>query len=1329
MQVPRTALSKGGAAGAPAATQGAAAGLRDGRDTSEDTGATVAPSTGAVVPETPGVGEVHREGGAGAGAAPVEHQEEGAGAGTATAASTGHHVEATREIMNADSDQETGDAAAQGDAATRLVAVLRREVEHQEEGAGAGAATAASTGHHVEATREIESADSDQETGDGAAQGAAATRRVAVLGREVADILEGMAGHHDRLWNLEDGMDQHGNDIKALLAGRQAHRAHDKILQGTQATVDRVDAELTEHVELWRKEREFDKGFASRTAERLKALTTRVDSQLGPADGLGELLRDLRQWRDTLEETRDIDQAGTRADMRRLQADMDKMRAELGLLQHQQTTTRSRSRAPEGAATSESVSGARDSATVASATIDAILGRLARLEQVGSTVSSTRVPEPQGGEQTRTLAGSRSLEQQVLFDTVGVLRTRVTTLEQVVGGTEPRHAKGANAEGSTEASTATDDKDSTIVDDDDPVQDCESILGRMAHLEQVQSNGAVAAGPLGGEQNMTKAGSRALEQRVQGLEMALTQGGSGALEQRVQGLEMAVFTTGQDDAVERARLVEANIDQLLVYLQGTALRPDSEARQVITTEIADLREQLHRLQTQQAEPRASRLSVAMSAITNAVEEASRVAMSTINVAVEEAGSKHDAVEEAVIAIRNDIDKLRDNVVPGGGLRNELREAMTQVQTLTSTIADSAGALADFEARLDLLEDGPDGVSQLEARMTLAEGRAHHGAQSGAHETTLAQHANLLQDQAKLLQDQTKLLQDQTARSAEHGRCLQKHTEQLAQHDIRLEILRAAESQTRGQSRPPSPPAAPRATSVAFQDAEELDQPRDGSTEGLDAICNVVDHLTGLCHVIACKGTDTAQNTADRILQGVVRLHGLPHVVVSDRDAKFTSHFWQALHARLGTRLAMSSAYHPQTDGKVERANAVLEETLRCFTSARQDDWAEHLAAAELAINSSVSDVTGLSPFFAAYGFHPRLPWHVAHPKVVSDAAEVHVDALQSVHIFTRDALQRAKEKMRGQLDRRRRPVTHNVGDHVLLATKHLKVRSESYKLSARYIGPFEITEVLQNAVRLDLPPTLQIHPVVNVAAVRAYYQRPEHLQAEGETWNNTCIEIEGERRYLVEALLGRRGKGVKRKYLVKWQGWDTSQCTWEPVQELPAWAVTLYENRHPQHGGDEDTAAAPQDGAARGRGRGASTTDQARAGAGPGAPPAGKPKRGAQVPGDWATRATGSRGTRSQTRSGGAAGRLCVEMQDHGAHTTSGRAASETQAQHAYVWRLEGRQCKQSVCGVGTRAGRGSGTCMCLRDVAEAAATVYSDGGTHGDATDGGGSGSRDCRG
>jgi hypothetical protein len=124
----------------------------------------------------------------------------------------------------------------------------------------------------------------------------------------------------------------------------------------------------------------------------------------------------------------------------------------------------------------------------------------------------------------------------------------------------------------------------------------------------------------------------------------------------------------------------------------------------------------------------------------------------------------------------------------------------------------------------------------------------------------------------------------------------------------------------------------------------------GTTSGYDAIVVFVDKLTKLCHFAAVKKTCSAQDLAAVFFNIVYRHHGLPQVIVSDRDARFTGNFWQHLFKLCGTKLAMSSAYHPQSDGQTERANRTLVEALRAYTNGAQTNWDLLLPAIELAYN-------------------------------------------------------------------------------------------------------------------------------------------------------------------------------------------------------------------------------------------------------------------------------------------------------------------------------------------------------------------------------------------
>ncbi|KAE9265500.1 hypothetical protein PR003_g32440, partial [Phytophthora rubi] len=117
---------------------------------------------------------------------------------------------------------------------------------------------------------------------------------------------------------------------------------------------------------------------------------------------------------------------------------------------------------------------------------------------------------------------------------------------------------------------------------------------------------------------------------------------------------------------------------------------------------------------------------------------------------------------------------------------------------------------------------------------------------------------------------------------------------------------------------------------------------------------------------------TADESAELFLDLVFRHHGLPESIVSDRDPRFTSAFWTRLFALLGTRLLMSTAAHPETDGQTERVNCVLEDVLRSYATSFAS-WSSFLPMAEFALNNSTHASTGLTPFFVNNARHPRVP--------------------------------------------------------------------------------------------------------------------------------------------------------------------------------------------------------------------------------------------------------------------------------------------------------------------------------------------------------------------
>ena len=146
-----------------------------------------------------------------------------------------------------------------------------------------------------------------------------------------------------------------------------------------------------------------------------------------------------------------------------------------------------------------------------------------------------------------------------------------------------------------------------------------------------------------------------------------------------------------------------------------------------------------------------------------------------------------------------------------------------------------------------------------------------------------------------------------------------------------------------------------------------------TSAGLDCIVVFVDRLSKMTHFVGCKGTVDSAGLAKLLLDTVVKLHGVPEEVISDRDVRLTSSFACDFFSLLGTPQLMSTAFHPQTDGQTERMNRVLEEMLRSYVSPHLDDWDQHLSMCEFAINSAHSSSVKASPFELVYGQNPRIP--------------------------------------------------------------------------------------------------------------------------------------------------------------------------------------------------------------------------------------------------------------------------------------------------------------------------------------------------------------------
>jgi len=209
-------------------------------------------------------------------------------------------------------------------------------------------------------------------------------------------------------------------------------------------------------------------------------------------------------------------------------------------------------------------------------------------------------------------------------------------------------------------------------------------------------------------------------------------------------------------------------------------------------------------------------------------------------------------------------------------------------------------------------------------------------------------------------------------------------------------------------------------------------------QGYNAILVVCDHFSKMVHFIATTEKTSAEGLTKLFRDHVWKLHGLPEIIISDRGVQFAVGIMKELNNLLGIQTKLSTAYHPQTDGQMERINQELEQYLRVFIDHRQEQWPDWLETAEFIYNNKVHTATKTSPFKANYGQDPKMGFE-GRRKGKYEAAEKFIERMRKIQEKAKAALEKAQEEMKKFTNRKRREEEeYRVGDLVLLSTKDLK---------------------------------------------------------------------------------------------------------------------------------------------------------------------------------------------------------------------------------------------------------------------------------------------------
>jgi hypothetical protein len=359
---------------------------------------------------------------------------------------------------------------------------------------------------------------------------------------------------------------------------------------------------------------------------------------------------------------------------------------------------------------------------------------------------------------------------------------------------------------------------------------------------------------------------------------------------------------------------------------------------------------------------------------------------------------------------------------------------------------------------------------------------------------------------------------------------------------------------------------------------------------VDSLLTVTDLFSKMVHLFPLSTSASAADVAEIYHDGIYRLHGMQATIVSDRDPKFTGGFWQALHRKIGTKLAMSTSAHPQTDGASEVTNKTAAQILRIFVEDNPDDWALRTPDAEFAINAAAASATGLSPFEVAYGYLPTA-WPVdSWSSTDVPTADGFGELVRLNWLRATDALISSRISMTTSDNRRRRPDAPEFqsGNMVYVSSKDLAFPSAlSRKFIPRYVGLYKITEAhpSSSTYTIEFPPHFRIHSRIHASKLRPFFPNDD-ARFPSRRFDALPPDVPAtdanDAVYLLEKVVADKLVGKRREFLVRYLGYSAGEDRWIPESELAATAAELLTEYVARKGG---SLAMPKSGRTRRAGK------------------------------------------------------------------------------------------------------------------------------------------------
>lgn len=334
-------------------------------------------------------------------------------------------------------------------------------------------------------------------------------------------------------------------------------------------------------------------------------------------------------------------------------------------------------------------------------------------------------------------------------------------------------------------------------------------------------------------------------------------------------------------------------------------------------------------------------------------------------------------------------------------------------------------------------------------------------------------------------------------------------------------------------------------------------------DGFDYLWVVVCRMTATTHLVPMLTTTKASELAWLFLKEITKLHGVPDSIVSDRDPKFTSKFWREFTRLIGTKLLMSTAFHPQTDGMSERTIRTVTQILRAMVQPDQTDWVRKVPMVEFAINSSASSTTGFAPFELNYGYMPTMMRALEPEPALPGVKEFAEQAIENVR-QAHDSIITSRVSQTHHANKDRRSENNctdpdfEVGKKAYLSTQNLALpKGRARKLTPRYIGPYNIigANAESSAYTLELPHSLRargIYPTFHVSRLRRHEPNDSTMFPDRDVEVFYDFGNDPEDETLVDEIVAHEWSGRSVRFLVRWDDGDTTWESWSTVKDLEA---------------------------------------------------------------------------------------------------------------------------------------------------------------------------------